>query len=162
LRDFRAHFGRDNLYTVKPEEFSIVDLLPDDSGKPALATFKADVVKGHFERGGDVIAGGATVRVDDVIHFEELGRADKADDLRYILFGTEQQFFLAHWITRPPDFDQALSVKVTGHQFTKDEINRERLVSSSPSLAGRIRHMSASNRVRSSRFAATSSEHINF
>jgi hypothetical protein len=126
LRDFRAHFGRDNLYTVKPEEFSIVDLLPDDSGKPALATFKADVVKGHFERGGDVIAGGATVRVDDVIHFEELGRADKADDLRYILFGTEQQFFLAHWITRPPDFDQVLSVKVTGHQFTKDEINRER------------------------------------
>ena len=28
LKDFQAHFGRDFLYTVKPEEFSIVDLLP--------------------------------------------------------------------------------------------------------------------------------------
>jgi hypothetical protein len=73
-----------------------------------------------------VIAEGATVHVDDVIHFQELGRADKAEELQYILFGTEQQFFLAHWITRPPDFDQVISVNVTGHQFTKDEMTRER------------------------------------
>jgi hypothetical protein len=126
LAEFRAQFGRDDLYTVKPEEFSIVDLLPVDPAKPALATFKADVVKGHFEKGGDVIAGGATVRVDDVIHFQELGPADKAADLDYFLFGTEQQFFLAHRITRPPDFDQVLSVNVTGHRFTKDELRQER------------------------------------
>jgi len=73
-----------------------------------------------------VIAGGATVRVDDVIHFEELGFADKAADLEYTLFGTGQQFFLAHRITRPPDFDQVLSVNVTGHRFTEDELRRER------------------------------------
>jgi hypothetical protein len=125
LGDFRAHFGRDDLYTVKPEEFSIVDLLPVNSAKSALAAFKADVVRGHFEKGGDVIAGGATVRVDDVIHFQELSPADKVADLKYILFGTEQQFFMAHWITGPPDFDQVLSVNVTGHQFTKDEMSRE-------------------------------------
>jgi len=126
LGDSRAHSGHDNLYTVKPEEFSIVDLLPADPAKPALAAFKADIVKGHFEKGGDVIAAGARVSVDDVIHFEELGRADKAADLEYILFGTEQQFFLTHRVTRPPDFDQVLSVNVTGHRFIEDEIRRER------------------------------------
>jgi hypothetical protein len=126
LGDFRSHFGRDNLCTVKPEEFSIVDLLPVDPAKPALAAFKADIVKGHFEKGGDVIAADARVSVEDVIHFEELSLTDKADDLEYILFGTEQQFFLAHRVTQPPDFDQVLSVNVTGHRFTEDELRRER------------------------------------
>ena len=126
LHDFRAHFGRDFLFTVKPETFSITDLLPDDAGRPVLTSFAAEVVKGHFEKGGDVIAEQATVQVDNVIHFDELGRADsKSTDLQYILFGTGQQFFLAHWITRPPDFDQVLSVKVTGAQFTDEELRRE-------------------------------------
>ncbi|MDQ3660550.1 MAG: hypothetical protein M3454_05725 [Actinomycetota bacterium] len=125
LGDFRARFGRDGLYTAKPEEFSIADLVAVDPARPALAEFKADIVKGHFEKGGDVIAGGAAVRVDDVIHFRELGFADKAAELEYILFGTEQQFFLAHRITRPPDFDQILSVNVSGHRFTEDELSRE-------------------------------------
>jgi hypothetical protein len=125
LGDSRTRFGGDNLYTVKPEEFSIADLRPADPTGPALAAFKADIVRGHFEKGGEVIAGNAEVRVDEVIHFQELGFADKAADLEYILFGTEGQFFIAHRITKPPDFDQILSVNVTGHQFTKDELTRE-------------------------------------
>ena len=126
LADSRADFSHDELYTVKPEEFSIVDLVADDPDKPAVAAFKADIVRGHFEKGGDVIAAGATVAVDNVIHFEELGHADKAAELEYTLFGTEQQFFVAHRVTQPPDFDQILSANVTGHRFTEDEIRRER------------------------------------
>jgi hypothetical protein len=126
LADSRARFSHDKLYTVEPEEFSIVDLLADDPAKPAVASFNANIVRGHFEKGGDVIAAGARVTVDNVIHFEELGRADRAAELEYILFGTEQQFFLAHRVTQPPDFDQVLSANLTGHQFTEDEIRRER------------------------------------
>lgn len=127
LRDSRARFGGEDLYTVKPEEFSILDLVPADPAEPAArSAFKGDVVRGHFEKGGEVVARGATIHVDDVIHFQELGLADKAPDLEYILFGTDRQFFLAHRITRPPDFDQVLSAKVTGHRFTADELDRER------------------------------------
>jgi hypothetical protein len=122
LGDFRAHFGRDDLYTVKPEQFSLADLLPVDPAKAILTDCKADVFKGHFEKGGDVIVGGATIHVNDVVHFEELGSADKAADLEYILFGAEQRLFLAHRITRQPDFDQVVSCNATGHRFTEDEL----------------------------------------
>jgi len=30
--------------------------------------------------------------------------------------------FLAHWITQPPDFDQLLSVNITGLEVTDDKI----------------------------------------
>jgi hypothetical protein len=42
--------------------------------------------------------------------------------LEYLLFGKGTDLFLAHLITAPPDFDQVLGVKVTGHQFTADEL----------------------------------------
>jgi hypothetical protein len=126
LRNFRAHFGPDSRYTVKPEVFSITDLIPNDTGTAARTSFAAELVKGHFEKGADVIAEHATVHVDEVVHFQELGRVDeKSTDLEYLLFGAGEQFFLAHWITRPPDFDQILAVSVTGHQFTDEELSRE-------------------------------------
>jgi hypothetical protein len=127
LAHHHAHFGRDELYTVKPEAFSIVDLLPVDPGNAALSEFKADIFRGHFEKGGDVIASGARIGVTSVIHFRELGRADKAAGLDYILFGGEQQSFLAHAITQPPDFDQVLSVNVAPFVFTEDELRREHI-----------------------------------
>jgi hypothetical protein len=126
LHDFRAHFGRDFMFTVKPETFTVTDLVPDDDGQAALTSFDAELVKGHFEKGGDPIAEHARVTVADVVHFQELGQADsKSIDLEYILFGAGEQFFLAHWITRPPDFDQVLAVNVTGHEYTEDEQDRE-------------------------------------
>jgi hypothetical protein len=39
-----------------------------------------------------------------------------------LLFGNRGELFLAHWITRPPDFDQVLSAKVVGHQFADEEL----------------------------------------
>jgi hypothetical protein len=41
-------------------------------------------------------------------------------ELEYLLFGKGNESFLAHLITRPPDFDQILSVK-TGQKFTDEE-----------------------------------------
>ncbi len=125
FEDVHAQLGPDQLYTVKPEAFSIVDLLSVDPANEALSEFKADIFRGHFEKGGDVIASGARVGVTSVIHFRELGSADKATDLNYILFGGEQQSFLAHGITQPPDFDQVLSANVTPFVFTEDDLRRE-------------------------------------
>jgi hypothetical protein len=51
-----------------------------------------------------------------VLHFRRF------EPLNYLLFGNQQELFLAHWITRPPDFDQVLSVKVVGHQFADEEL----------------------------------------
>lgn len=123
LREFRAHFGRDALFTVAPEEFPILELTEDRT------EFQADVVKGHFEHGGDVIAPNTTVRIEDVVYFRELpldSPAEKRGDLEYLPFGdTDGEFFLTHRITQAPDFDQVLLATVSGASFTDTEVRRQ-------------------------------------
>ena len=115
LRDSRARFGANRLYTFNPEAFSIIELASVDAAKPARKSFKGDLFHGHFEKGGSLVAANVTVRVENVVHFETLG-LDPAGpaDLEYLLFGKGKEMFLAHWITGPPDFDQVLSVNIRG------------------------------------------------
>jgi len=40
------------------------------------------------------------------------------------LFGKGKELFLAHFITRPPDFDQVLSVNITDHSFSDEELGK--------------------------------------
>jgi hypothetical protein len=53
------------------------------------------------------------------------------------LFGRAQEIFLAHYISKPPDFDQVLSVKVDGHTFTDVELSKgiELTISGRPNQA---------------------------
>jgi hypothetical protein len=130
LGDFRAHFGRDAFFTVAPEMFAITDLAPSDPAQPARTEFRADLVRGHFEHGGDVISANTLVRVEDVVLFRELpaGPVEEArrGDLKYLLFGDAgRELFLAHSITQPPDFDQVLLVTVSGEHFTETELRRQ-------------------------------------
>ncbi len=131
LGDFRAHFGSDMLVTVRPEPFAIRDLMPLDADQPALTEFRGDIVKGHFEHGGDTLAEATLVRVDEVTYFQELdlGAADPDDnagDLVYLLFGdADHDLFLAHQIGRRPSFDQALRITAEGIRFTEHEIERQ-------------------------------------
>ncbi len=46
------------------------------------------------------------------------------DQLEYLLFGKGPELFLAHLITRPPDFDHVLAVRVGGRQFTDEDLRR--------------------------------------
>ena len=125
LHNFRAHFGADEMYTVQPEEFHITELAPNEADKPARTEFKANLFRGHFERGGRRITEDTTVHVDEVVYFQQFsGATDKPSELEYLLFGKGDEYFLAHWITQPPDFDQVLSVKVSGHDFPDEEILR--------------------------------------
>ncbi len=46
----------------------------------------------------------------------------------YIVFGGEPELFLAHRIAQPPDFDQLLGVKLSGHEFTEEDFARGILI----------------------------------
>src|SRR5207248_1413334 len=42
--------------------------------------------------------------------------------LEYFLFGRAEELFLGHVINQQPDFDQVLSVRAGGHQFTDEQL----------------------------------------
>lgn len=134
IRNIHAHFGRDRLLTVRPETFPITDLSPADSSQPPRTEFRGDVVHGHFEHGGDVVAASTLIRVDEVLTFRVLpadspGSTTSADDrgeLAYLPVGdADEELFLAHVITAAPDFDQVLRVSVSGAHFTRTELERQ-------------------------------------
>ncbi|WP_185749111.1 hypothetical protein [Humibacillus xanthopallidus] len=133
IRNIHAHFGRDRLLTVRPETFAITDLSPMDSSQPRTE-FRGDVVHGHFEHGGDVVAANTLIRVDEVVTFRELSvgpsgsrtSAGERDELAYLPVGdADEELFLAHVITAAPDFDQVLRVSVSGGHFTRTELERQ-------------------------------------
>jgi hypothetical protein len=115
------------IYTLEPERFVLTKL----AAAAPLRSFKADVYRGHFERfpnrraqDAARIAQDVDVNVTRVIHFRKFDpAAAKPAELEYLLFGKGNESFLAHLITRPPDFDQILSVK-TGQKFTDEELGQ--------------------------------------
>jgi hypothetical protein len=59
--------------------------------------------------------------VQKVVYFREFEPgAAPLPALKYLLFGRGAALFLAHVITRPPDFDQVLSVQVSGQEFPEE------------------------------------------
>jgi hypothetical protein len=126
-KDRESNVGT-KMYTIKPvPEFVLPRLFTPNTRRPALSSFRATVFRGHLERGGKEIDGLEDVVVDikRVVHARKFERSeDKPEKLQYFLFGRGDELFLAHLITKPPDFDQILSVKITGHQFTDEELSR--------------------------------------
>ena len=121
------------MYTFNPGDFVLPDL--DPTGSSPLRRFRGNaLVRGHLERGGTAFIGdfdnppdgGAfDVKVVNVVHFHKfVPGAVKPAQLQYILFGKGPETFLAHLITAPPDFDQIMSVRVTGKQFADAELSR--------------------------------------
>jgi hypothetical protein len=116
------------MYTLAPTaEFVLPRLFAPDAQKPALSSFQATVLRGHLERGGEPIDGlkNVLVTVKKVLYAQKFEPSDaKSKELQYFLFGNGGEFFLAHSIIKPPDFDQILSVKITDSHFTDDELRR--------------------------------------
>lgn len=116
------------MYTLRPEPFVLASLFTPDAQNPSRSSFQATVFSGHLERSGNrAIEGlkGVVVNVKRVIHARKFDpAADKPEKLQYILFGEGSELLLAHLITKPPDFDQVVSVQVSGHQLTAEELNR--------------------------------------
>lgn len=121
------------IYTFNPAFFVLPDL--DPAGSSPLRKLRGNaLIRGHLEQGGTPFigafepppAGGAfDVSVVNVVHFHKfVPGAAKPAEIQYILFGKGTETFLAHFITAPPDFDQIISVRVTGQKFTDAELSR--------------------------------------
>jgi hypothetical protein len=124
---------KEKIYTFAPKPFVLPDLFPPDSNRPPrLREFKGDLFRGHFERfpprvpkAPARIDTDVVVNVTNVVYFQKFDpKVKDLDPLEYLLFGKGQELFLAHLITKPPDFDQIMSIKAVGHQFTDEELRR--------------------------------------
>jgi hypothetical protein len=114
-----------SIYTLNPVEFVLPELVSSDPQRKPLGSFKAkQIFRGHLEREDNVpILQNVQVAVKRVIHFRQFDpKEQRPTQLEYLLFGKGQELFLAHRIAGPPDFDQMLSVQVTGHKFTDEEL----------------------------------------
>ena len=138
------------MYTFNPALFVLPDLNP--AGSSPLREFRGNgIFRGHLERGGKVFIGvddqddpgRFDVNVVNVVHFHKfIPGAAKPAQLQYILFGKGPEMFLAHFIAAPPDFDQVISVKITGQSFTDSELSHGVKISlpgKANTSAGRLR-----------------------
>jgi hypothetical protein len=95
-------------YTIEPEKF----VLPEMMQNPK--SFKANLYRGHFERGGIKIATDIHVTIKKIIYYTKF-KTDEARAVKtnFIVFGNPKEQFIAHQITNKPDFDQIIQVKTT-------------------------------------------------
>ena len=127
----RAGNSAVKMYTLNPAPFVLSRLNPGGVG---LKKFRGNTVfRGHLERNGTPFigftgerppAGGVfDVNVTRVIHFHQFDpKASKPERLEYLLFGKGDELFLSHFITRPNDFDQIISVKIVDPPFTSEQL----------------------------------------
>lgn len=109
IADRKAHPDT-RVYTLNPEKFAMVDLISTDTDRP-IRSFKVDIHRGHFERGGPNIIPNVIFNVKNIIYSHIFNpKAESLENLEYLLFGHGKEIFLAHIITKPPDFDQILAV----------------------------------------------------
>jgi hypothetical protein len=121
--DRKAH-PQQRLYTFNPVPFVLPELFPDGDEPARLDSFDGTLFRAHFERDAtnpEPIAD-ATARVRNVIYRHRFQPDEELDELRYLLFGRGSELFLAHLITRPPDFDHLLSVSLAEQPFSDEEL----------------------------------------
>jgi len=112
------------LWTLVPEKFELARLAPG-AARP-LMEFKADIVEGHFERGGKTVYSGVVVRVIRTERFIQLDPdARPGTTAQYLPIGQGRTWFLVKEVHARPDFDHvvmlssvhspaAISVPVSG------------------------------------------------
>ena len=104
--------ARPQVWTVVPERFEL-DRLAPDAGLP-LRSFHADVVQGHFERGGKTIHANDEFIVDRVVLDHRLaptGGPGATLTYRIVDAGpAAREHFLVHWIATRPDADHVVRV----------------------------------------------------
>jgi hypothetical protein len=146
---YRAEWARqDNaggIFTLAPQElFRLPDLTA------ARTSFTADVHVGHFERPGHrKLLEGATVTLKQAVHWHPFLPGDRRpDQATYVLFGGDDELFLAHWISTAPNYDQVLAVAPSaaigrapaGAQFVMLERDDEQPLRAGDMAAGLMIH----------------------
>ena len=108
-RQLAAH---PDVWTIVPEHFELDRLAP--KAKQPIRKFHADVVSGHFERGGKTVYAGEEVVVDRVVlHHRLAPTTGPGATLTYRIVDAApgvQEHFLVHWIATRPDADHVVRV----------------------------------------------------
>jgi hypothetical protein len=98
------------LWTLAPEKFELDRLAP--GAVNPLASFKADLVQGHFEQGGKTRYPGVAVVVEQVLLYRQLSTdAMQRATARYLQIGTSSRRYLVKQIDSRPDFDHIVAVR---------------------------------------------------
>lgn len=105
----------DEIFTLVPETFS----LPDMAANPK--PFKAQIFRGHFERGGKKIAE-TTVEISVLYLKKFRPNATEPEKPQFILFGNTNEQFAAHQIFAKPNYDQIFSVTTTADEARELEL----------------------------------------
>jgi hypothetical protein len=93
-------------YTIEPEKFVLPDMIN------AKGSFKANLYRGHFERGGIKIADSINIKITNIVYFKKFdANAAKQSEANFLVFGTGKEQFAIHQISNKPDFEQILQVK---------------------------------------------------
>jgi hypothetical protein len=104
IKDQQLH-PEQTTYSIEPEQF----ILPDKIS--SKGSFKANLCRGHFERGGVKIADSVTVKISAVLYFKKFNPADtKLSTTDFILFGNSKEQFAIHQLSNKPDFEQIIQV----------------------------------------------------
>jgi hypothetical protein len=114
------------FYTVQPESFAIQELFQAEPTQALRTHFGATVFRGHLEKGGTTVdpLENVDVQIKRIVHAHGFEGGTKLPTLTYILFGADRELFLAHLISKAPDFDQILSVSATGDVPSAEEMQR--------------------------------------
>jgi hypothetical protein len=96
-------------YSIEPGRF----ILPDKIN--SKGSFKANLYRGHFERGGIKIADSISIKITAVIFFKQFDPGEpRSSNAAYLLFGNSKEQFAVHLISNKPDFEQIIQVKTAG------------------------------------------------
>jgi len=124
--DRQAH-ATTKIYTLEPKELFVLTRAFTPETAPRVRSFPAIVFRGHLEQGGEPIADlDPTVEITRVVHGRKFDpKGTKPAQLEYLLFGKGPELFLAHAIFGPPDFDQVLSITISGRTLTDADLTRD-------------------------------------
>ena len=125
-RDRKAHPGA-RFYTISPEEMVLSHLFTPATA-PQRTTFTCDISRDHFERGGQKVPDlqQAQVKIARVVHGRKFDpQAGNLPALEYLLFGRGKERFLAHAISKPPDFDHVLPVRSLSVELSDADLSKD-------------------------------------
>lgn len=124
-QDDRMGHPKQKLYTLDPAVFVLPDILPSDSTPPRRTTLEADLYRDHVEKDNpekEMVASGIEARIKHVVHARRYDpAAQPLTDLEYVVLGKGGETYLAHLITRPPDFDQIIGVTID-HPLSDEQL----------------------------------------
>ncbi|QNK64447.1 hypothetical protein H7F33_08205 [Pedobacter sp. PAMC26386] len=113
IQDRKSH-PDELIYTIEPETLVLPEMMNHSK------VFKANIYRGHFERGGTKFLENIPVRIKQIIYYKQFDKNGiKPANLQYLLFGNDKEQFLVHRISSKPDFDENIAVQLKDKKALK-------------------------------------------